>query len=239
MFDSSGCWCSIQMPSCRRSFSCFSGTRSEIRSRWLASIDSARPPVPACGPSSSAGSTNTGKPCSSRRTGSRRRGFAATAATCQRPSRARSTVTSLSGHAARQVSASTRSSENFAPSSGGVSFCGSITPRARNAATTRRSTPRSAAPKPRRSCRGSKSAPRRSTGVNAIACCQGRSSVSRDSAKPWLAISRTTCALLIMCSGLIGTSGSSARNSTNTTSPPSLSARRTRCMTRTGWESSW
>src|SRR6266567_2134183 len=52
-----------------------------------------------------------------------------------------------------------------------------------------------------------------------ITCCHGRSSYCSTSLKPLAGISLLIWALLILCSSLIGTLGSSARNSTRTRRP--------------------
>ena len=57
-----------------------------------------------------------------------------------------------------------------------------------------------------------------------MTCCQGRNSSDSLKMKPWGSTSRRTCLRVILCSGLMGTSGSSPRNSTRTSRPRGLKA---------------
>ena len=70
-------------------------------------------------------------------------------------------------------------------------------------------------------------------------CCQGSSSNWPVSFSPLAGNSLRICCLLILCSGLIGTFGSSARNSTRAIRPCGFSALRIAFNIASGWENSW
>ena len=75
--------------------------------------------------------------------------------------------------------------------------------------------------------------------VKTIRCCQGRSSKTRACLKPSSSTSVFTCSFVILCSGRIGTFGSSARYSNSASRPPGFSASCMRCSIRCGCENSW